>query len=490
VVRIYAENIDYSRHPGDVVRLAIGALLLTGCSLIAAVSTVTSFEASLFHLVNSLPSWLYPLLWLVMQLGTFGAIFVFAGIALLTRRIRLALELVGAGLAAYYSAIGIKDIVERHRPAELLQGVVIHGSAAKGLGYPSGHTAVAAALAATAVPFLVRRWRRWIWVIPITVGIARVFVGAHLPLDVVGGFVLGWTIGAAVHLVAGSPSGRVTEPDVRQALERSGVEVASVRPANVDARGSTPFFAESPDGSRLFVKAVGVDQRNADLLFKLFRFIAYRNLDDEKPFSSPKHQLEIEALSDLLAAKAGVRTPAVVAVATVAGGTTLLAHRGLDASGLDTVDPDRLTESVLRGLWEQVAVLHGARIAHRDLRLANVMIDTGDNPWIVDFGFAAIAATDRALARDVAEMLASQAIVVPPELAVTAAVDALGPSPVIESLQYLTPASLSKATRKGLADLPGRLDGLRESASLQLGNTQAATARLGRWQLPHSKEST
>jgi undecaprenyl-diphosphatase len=490
VVRIYAENIDYSRHPGDVVRLAIGALLLVGCSLIAAVSRVTSFEASLFHLVNSLPAWLYPFLWLVMQLGTFGAIFVFAGIALLTRRIRLALELVGAGLAAYYSAIGLKDIVERHRPAELLQGVVIHGSAAKGLGYPSGHTAVSAALAATAVPFLARRWRRWIWIIPITVGIARVFVGAHLPLDVVGGFVLGWTIGAAVHLVAGSPSGRMTEPDVLRALERSGVEVASVRPANVDARGSTPFFAEMPDGSTLFVKAVGVDQRNADLLFKLFRFVVYRNLDDERPFTSPKRQLEIEALSDLLAAKAGVRTPAVMVVATVEGGTTLLVHRGLDASGLDTVDPDRLTQSVLRGLWEQVAVLQSARIAHRDLRLANVMIDARDRPWIVDFGFAAIAATDRALARDVAEMLASQAIVVSPELAVNAAVDALGPSPVTESLRYLTPASLSRATRKSLANLPGRLDGLRESASLQLGTAQVATARLGRWQLGHSKEST
>jgi undecaprenyl-diphosphatase len=483
VVQVYAENIDYTRHPGDLVRLAIGAVLLAACSIVAALTRITTFETSLFHLVNSLPGWLYRFLWLIMQLGTFGAIFVLAGIAVVTRRVRLALELVGAGLAAYYSAIGLKDLVERHRPEALLSGVVIHGTAAKGLGYPSGHAAVATALAATAVPFLTRRWRRWIWLLPITVCLARVFVGAHLPLDVAGGFVLGWTVGAAVHLAGGSPSGRVTDPDVRHALSRAGVEVADVRPAIVDARGSTPFFAQSTDGSWLFVKAVGADQRDADLLFKLFRFVAYRNLDDERPFTSAKRQLEREALVDLLVAKANVRTPAVLAITTLENGTTLLAHQGLDATGLDTVDPDRLTDEVLESLWRQVAVLHCARIAHRDLRLANVMIDVDDEPWLVDFGFAQTSATDRALVRDVAEMLASQASVVTPDRAVKSAITGIGAVPVQQALPYLTPASLARATRTSLMALPRRLEDLREEAAEQLGSSLPPVARLGRWQL-------
>jgi undecaprenyl-diphosphatase len=483
VVRIYAEDIDYTRHPGDVVRLILGALLLAACSLVAAITRVTSFEGSLFHTINSLPGWLYRFFWLVMQLGTFGAIFVLAGIALVTRRIRLALELLIAGLAAYYSAIGLKDLVERQRPASLLSGVVIHGSAAKGLGFPSGHAAVSAALAAAAVPFLTRRWRRWIWLLPATVGVARIFVGAHLPLDVVGGFVLGWTIGAAVHLVLGCPSGRVHGSDVQQALARAGVDVASVEPAKVDARGSTPFFAKAADGSRLFIKAVGADQRDADLLFKLFRLVAYRNLDDDRPFSSAKRQLQIEALIDLVAAKGGVCTPEVIALATLENGTTLLAHRGLDATGLDTVEPERLTDSVLRTLWAQVAVLHGARIAHRDLRLANVMIDADDQPWVVDFGFAQLSATDRALVRDVAEMLASQSTVVAPQRAVRAAISQVGPQPVQAALPFLTPPSLARATRTSLDAQPGRLDELREVAAQELGSSQPPLARLGRWQL-------
>ena len=311
-------------------------------------------------------------------------------------RFRLARELLAAGLLAYYSAKGLKDLVGRGRPAALVNDVIVRGPAGHGLGFPSGHAAVSFALTATAVPFLARRWRRVIWVLPLTVGFARVFVGARLPLDVVGGFALGWTAGALVHLVAGAPSGRVAPGQVEQALRRPGVGVVSVRPAKVDARGSTPFFAQTSEGATVFVKAVGADQRDADLLFKLWRSIAYQNLDDEKPFRSAKRQIEAEALPDLLAARAGARTPDVVALCELDDGTTLLAHQGLRASGLDTVDAARLSDAVLCDLWTQVALLHRARLAHRDLRLANVMLDEDGRSWVVDFGFAEASATDRA----------------------------------------------------------------------------------------------
>jgi undecaprenyl-diphosphatase len=455
--------------------------------VIASLTRITSFETALFHVVNSLPSWLYRFLWLVMQLGTVGAVFVMAGVALISRRVRLALELIGGGLLAYYAAIGLKDLVERDRPASLISGVIIRGSAAKGLGFPSGHAAVSAALAAIAVPFLARRWRRWIWLLPITVGAARIFVGAHFPLDVVAGFVLGWTVGAAVHLLAGSPSGRLSETQVHAALNRAGLSVTAVRPAKVDVRGSTPFFAQRPDGTRLFVKAVGADQRDADLLFKLYRFVAYRDLDDEQPFTSAKRQLEVEALLDLLAAKAGVRTPDVVAITTLGDGTTLLAHRGIDATGLDTIDPSRLTDDVLADLWEQIAKLHEARIAHRDLRLANVMLDVANSPWLVDFGFAQTSATKRALARDIAEMLASQSTTIEPAWAVTAAIATLGPSTVADALPFLTMPGLARATRTSLLAQPRRLDELRRAAASHLQTPLPAPARLTRFKPRHTE---
>ena len=470
----------YVRHPGDVVRVALGAVVVIGCSLVASAESVSGVETGLLHAINSLPSWLFGPLWVVMQLGALGAVFVVAALAAVLRRFRLAVELLAAGLLAYYSAIGLKNLVDRPRPAALLNDVIVRGAAAHGLGFPSGHAAVSFALTATAVPFLARRWRRVIWVLPLTVGFARVFVGAHFPLDVAGGFALGYTVGALVHLVAGAPSGRVTPGQVGQALQRAGIDVVAVRPANVDARGSTPFFADTRPGATVFVKAVGADQRDADFLFKLWRSVAYRNLDDEKPFRSAKRQIEVEALQDLLAARAGVHTPGVVALSELEDGTTLLAHEGLRASGLDTADAARLSDAVLRDLWAQVALLHRARLAHRDLRLANVMLDEDGRPWVVDFGFAEASASDRALRRDVAELLASQSAKVSPERAVAAAVSALGAGEVAGALPYLSPAGLSSATRNALKALPGRLEELRRVAAEAAGTTVPRPVRFAR----------
>jgi len=463
-----------------VIRVALGAVLIAVCSVIAAAEPVSGVEAGLFHAVNSLPSWLYGPLWLVMQFGSLGAVFGVAALAALLRRFRLAVELLTAGLVAYYSALGLKDLVDRGRPPALLTDVIVRGPAAHGLGFPSGHAAVSFALTATAVPFLARRWRRVVWVLPLTVGVARMFVGAHFPLDVAGGFALGWTVGALVHMVAGAPSGRVAPAQVEEALRRAGVDVVAARPANVDARGSTPFFAGTADGGTVFVKAVGADQRDADLLFKLWRSLAYQNLGDEKPFRSAKRQIEVEALHDLLAARAGVRTPDVVALSELDDGTTLLAHQGLRASGLDTADAARLSDAVLRDLWAQVALLHRARLAHRDLRLANVMLGEDGRSWVVDFGFAEASASDRALRRDTAELLASQSTKVSPEQVVAAAVSALGTAEVAGALPYLSSAGLAGATRSALEALPGRLEELRRAAAGAAGTTVPAPVRFAR----------
>jgi undecaprenyl-diphosphatase len=474
------ERTSYTRHPGDVVRVAVGLVLVAACSVVASVESVSGVETGLFHAINSLPSWLYGPLWLVMQLGSMSAIFVVAALAALFRRFRLALELLAAGLLAYYAAVGLKDLVDRARPAALVSGVMVRGHPASGLGFPSGHAAVSFALTATAVPFLARRWRRVIWLFPLTVGFARVFAGAHFPLDVAGGFALGFLVGALVHLVAGAPSGRVTADQVQEALVRAGIDVVAVRPAKVDARGSTPFLAETGDGVTVFVKAVEADQRDADLLFKTWRSFAYRDLGDEKPFRSAKHQIEVEALLDLLAARAGVRTPDVVALSELDDGTTLLAHQGLRASGLDAVNADRLTDAVLGDLWAQVAGLHRARLAHRDLRLANVMIDEDDRAWVVDFGFAQASAADRALYRDTAELMASQSTRVSPTQAVAAALAGVGRDEVAEALAYLSPAGLAGATRTALLALPGRLDELRRVAADAVGTPVPMPLRFAR----------
>ncbi len=179
--------------------------MLALCTWAAWDQELSDFERGLFHAINGLPSWLYAPLWVVMQLGAFAAVFVVAGVALLLRRVRLAVELLAAGSLAWFGAKALKSLVDRGRPGDLLTDVVFHGPAAHGVGYPSGHAAVSMALTATAYPFLVGRWRWAVWLLPLTVGLARVYVGAHFPLDVIGGFALGFMLAALTHLVGGSP---------------------------------------------------------------------------------------------------------------------------------------------------------------------------------------------------------------------------------------------------------------------------------------------
>jgi membrane-associated phospholipid phosphatase len=177
---------------GEVAAVVGGAALLTGSWIVVALrDDVPPLEQRVFAAVNGLPASLWPVLWAPVQLGSFaGSLVVTVATAALTRRRRLTVAVMGASQAAYWSAKGVKRVVRRGRPAHLLVDVAVR-ERTTGLGFVSGHSAVAFALATALAPELPRRARGVSLVLAAVVAGGRVYAGAHLPLDVVGGIGMG-----------------------------------------------------------------------------------------------------------------------------------------------------------------------------------------------------------------------------------------------------------------------------------------------------------
>ena len=185
----------------NVVVLSIASIILFAAST-AAKADLTVLETQVFRAVNDLPDALYRPIWPLMQYGTFITIPVLAVVALLFHRRALALALALAGVGVYLLALLVKQIVERGRPGELVTGVEQREVFGEGsLGFPSGHAAVAAALSVVVAAHLSKRWTIAALVLGTAVLIGRLYVGAHLPLDVIGGAALGAVAGSAVNLI-------------------------------------------------------------------------------------------------------------------------------------------------------------------------------------------------------------------------------------------------------------------------------------------------
>jgi membrane-associated phospholipid phosphatase len=183
----------------------VGGLALFALSGALAAGGLMGWEGAVFSAINGLPDALMPVIWPFMQYGVFLTIPVLCLVALVLRRFRLAVAMAIAGVGVYFLARVVKELVSRGRPAELLAGVVERETFATGsLGFPSGHTAVAGALTVVVTPYLRGRWKIVPAALLATVFLGRMYVAAHVPLDLIGGAALGFAAGGLANLLVGT----------------------------------------------------------------------------------------------------------------------------------------------------------------------------------------------------------------------------------------------------------------------------------------------
>jgi glycosyltransferase 2 family protein len=185
---------------------AVSGAALLGTSVLAQ-RGVAPWEPAVFNAMHDVPRAFDHALWLPMQLGSAWAPPLAAAVGWrASRSWRPTAGALVAGWGGWWLAKGVKAVVDRGRPeAELAADVVRSSAVTEGLGFVSGHTTVAFACAAVLAPYLSRPWRIVAWTLATVVALSRVVVGAHLPLDVVGGAALGLLLAALWHLAVGAP---------------------------------------------------------------------------------------------------------------------------------------------------------------------------------------------------------------------------------------------------------------------------------------------
>jgi glycosyltransferase 2 family protein len=199
---------QWTRRRGDAVALVAGLAVLAVGMVIVRDGTVPAWERNAFDAVNDLPGWLYPPAWPLQQLGVLVIGPVVALVAALTRHFRLAVAALLATLAKLALEDVVKAIVSRERPGTSIGGdIETRGDVSiSGESFVSGHAVLAAALAGVVTPYLPGRWKVVPWVLVALVMLGRVYVGAHVPLDVVCGAALGLAIAACINLLLGVPA--------------------------------------------------------------------------------------------------------------------------------------------------------------------------------------------------------------------------------------------------------------------------------------------
>ncbi|HVD15536.1 MAG TPA: hypothetical protein VNK73_13970, partial [Actinomycetota bacterium] len=418
----------------------------------------TSIDSLLTGLVKALPGlfgWFWELSYDLLLAWTL----VLVALALFARgRKRLLFEELLAGALA----VGLALVAGRLAGTDWSESLKAVATSGAPPVYLAVRLALATAVVVVASPYMARPLR---YLGRLVVGIgaaAGIALGTSLPIGMVAAFAVGIGSAAVVHLLFGSPAGRLTLDQVADALADLGVEAGGLRQAPLEPRGVAIATAEGPGGRSLLVKVYGRDAWDGQLLASAWSSLWYRG-DTPHLSLGRREQVEHEAFVTLLAERAGVSVLPVVAAGMAAEGDALLVTE-TTGRPLGTLDPDEIDDELLEGIWRNLGRLHTLGVAHRRLDASRIMVRPDRTPAFGDFGGATVAAADD-IAADRAQVLVATALAVGPQRAASAALAALGTDALQQVLPLLQPAAVERRTRQAIGDQDWDLDDLRKACA-------------------------
>ncbi len=445
-----------TRRAADVLRLILAlAVLLVGL-LVATLAHrgVRYTERGLLETVVTLPPSLRDPLTGALQLVAVVMPATIVVAVALRRRFAAVGKLVVAGTVGTIAGLLVSHLWlgNSHPPTwhELLTGR--NGIVAVTIP-PVAWLATMTAVVTVAGTELSRRWRRWLWWLTGITAALEVIVGGFLPVDAVVAAALGVSIGSSILLMFGEPSRRPTAAQVGAALQECGVDFVELRQLPPPAEGPATFRVTVPDGTGLAVRVYAADDRDRERLARLTRWLLVREPQDDRYGVTVESAAEHEMLAMVAAARAGGRVPEPVVAYPIAGGQgALVAWMDVGGRPLDKVPPEEVSEATLADLWQSVSHLHQHRLAHGQLRSNNITVDGSCQAWLTGLVMAELGATERELAGDVAELLASLAVRIGVDRTVASAVAGLGTPTVAASAAYLQPLAVSAVTGSAVRD--------------------------------------